>query len=426
MDISQNLNQKQLQKLAMTQQMQQSIKILKTSTDELHQYLKQKELENPFIEVQNFPISSSNHVDIGQFASSTRQPSLDDYLLDQVHLTMRNTPIRTLVIYFIENLDENGYLTLNIEDLYTNQKFDKTLVIDALTLLQQLDPPGIGARNLQECLLLQAESDDHAPQFATDILRNDFNDFTEKKWQKIAQKYQISVESVKRILNYVRTLSPAPGASYQSNDVEYIYPDLEVTQNANEIQVKSTKYSLPEIHFKEEYFNSFADNQNQDVQKYLQEKEKEYTQLTQEIHQRNFTILKVGNAIVQHQLDFFTKEDHPLKPLLLRDIAHQLQLHESTISRAVNGKYLKTDFGIFELKSFFSSAVSYAASQNLSADSVQRIIQTMIANEDKHHPLSDQKIVDLLSEKEINLSRRTVAKYRSKLNIPSSSKRKIL
>ena len=160
------------------------------------------------------------------------------------------------------------------------------------------------------------------------------------------------------------------------------------------------------------------------VRSFVNQKKQEYDQLNVQINQREKTILSVGQAIIDRQQEFFINDAHPLKPLLLRDIAQQLQFHESTVSRAVNGKYLKTAFGTYELKSFFTTAARYAADQELSTNSVQRMIQELVANEDKHHPLSDQKIVDLLTDKEIKLSRRTVAKYRSQLGIPSSSKRK--
>lgn len=428
MSISQNINQSQIQKLAMTQQMQQSIKVLKSTTEELCSFLKQKELENPFIEIGHHPLSNSSNIDLNELVSNFNQfsPSLDDYLIEQVHLTMRNTPIRTMVIYLIENLDENGYLSINIEDLYQEQKFDKNLVLDALTLLQQLDPPGIGARNLQECLILQTEYDSNAPKLALPILKNDFQKFTAKDWKFLAQKYDVSITEIQKILNYVRTLSPAPGASYQNTETEYIYPDLIVQIIDDRPIVKSTKYSFPEINFKNQYFESLTSITDKEVQNFLQEKQKEFKALKDEVNQRAITILKVGQAIVDHQTDFFIKSDHPLKPLLLRDIAHQLQLHESTISRAVNGKYLKTDFGIFELKTFFSTAAKYAKDKEISSHNVRQMIQELIENEDKKHPLSDQKIVTILQRKNIEISRRTVAKYRSQLNIASSSKRKIL
>ncbi|WP_278852214.1 RNA polymerase factor sigma-54 [Ligilactobacillus aviarius] len=423
MKISQNLKQKQLQKLAMTQQMQQSIKILKSTNEELTKLIKQRELENPFIEVHDSHPQNSETVDFTNLISN-RQPSLDDYLLDQVHLTMRNTPIRTLVIYFIENLDDNGYLKLDVDQMIHEQKFDPTLVADALTLLHQLDPPGIGARNLQECLLLQAELDPGTPQLAVPILQNDFEQLVNKNWNQIATKYSITEDDAIAILHYVQTLSPAPGLGYQHPNTEYIYPDLKVTVNDGILAVTLTKHALPQLTFNQEYFEEMNQSADPAVQSFVNQKKREYDQLDSQINQREKTILMVGQAIIARQQKFFTDPTHPLKPLLLRDIAHQLQLHESTISRAVNGKYLKTDFGTYELKSFFTTAARYAANQELSTDSVQRMIQDLVANEDPHHPLSDQKIVDLLTAKEIKISRRTVTKYRSQLGIPSSSKRK--
>lgn len=423
MKISQNLKQKQLQKLAMTQQMQQSIKILKSTNEELTKLIKQRELENPFIEVHDSHPQNSGTIDFTNLISN-RQPSLDDYLLDQVHLTMRNTPIRTLVIYFIENLDDNGYLKLDVDQMIHDQKFDSTLVADALTLLHQLDPPGIGARNLQECLLLQAELDPDAPQLAVPILQNDFEQLVNKNWNQIATKYSITEDDAVAILQYVQTLSPAPGLGYQHPNIEYIYPDLKVTVNNEVPTVTLTKHVLPQLTFNQEYFEEMNQSADPAVQSFVNQKKREYDQLDSQINQREKTILLVGQAIIARQQEFFTDPTHPLKPLLLRDIAHHLQLHESTISRAVNGKYLKTDFGTYELKSFFTTAARYAADQELSTDSVQRMIQDLVANEDPHHPLSDQKIVALLTNKEIKISRRTVAKYRSQLGIPSSSKRK--
>ena len=407
----------------MTQQMQQSIKILKSTNEELTKMIKQRELENPFIEVHDSHPQNSETVDFSGLISN-QQPSLDDYLLDQVHLTMRNTPIRTLVIYFIENLDDNGYLKLDVDQMIHERKFDSTLVADALTLLHQLDPPGIGARNLQECLLLQAELDPDAPQFATSILQNDFEQLVNKNWNQIATKYSITEDNAIAILHYVQTLSPAPGLGYQHPNTEYIYPDLEVTINNGTPAIALTKHALPQLTFNQEYFDEISQSDDSAVRSFVNQKKQEYDQLNVQINQREKTILSVGQAIIDRQQEFFINDANPLKPLLLRDIAQQLQFHESTVSRAVNGKYLKTAFGTYELKSFFTTAARYAADQELSTNSVQRMIQKLVANEDKRHPLSDQKIVDLLTDKEIKLSRRTVAKYRSQLGIPSSSKRK--
>lgn len=423
MKISQNLKQNQLQKLAMTQQMQQSIRILKASTEELTSMVKDRALDNPFIKVQEHVRSNLNTIDFSDLASNPG-PSLDEYLLEQVHLTMRDTPIRTLVVYFIENLDDNGYLNLDLDQLHNENKVDSNLIADALTLLHQLDPPGIGARNLQECLFIQADLDKSAPHYATDILHNHFNWLVNRQWNSIISEYGVTKEDATRILKYVQTLSPAPGLGYHHTKNEYIYPDLEVKVNNCIPVVRLTKENLPQISFKKNYYEKMDKANDPTVKKYINQKKQDFEQLLSQIQQRERTILLVGRTIIEHQIEFFSKSNHPLKPLLLRDIAHQLQLHESTISRAVNGKYLKTDFGTFELKSFFTSAANYATDQSLSTDTVQQLIQQLISKEDHSHPLSDQKIVELLEKRNINISRRTVAKYRLQLGILSSSKRK--
>lgn len=424
MKISQNLKQKQLQKLAMTQQMQQSIRILKSSTEELVSMVKDRTLDNPFMEVHENIQRNLHPTDLSELASNP-QPSLDEYLLEQVHLTMRDTPIRTLVIYFIENLDDNGYLNLDLNKLQRDQKIDQSLIADALTLLHQLDPPGIGARNLQECLFIQADLDKNAPCYTSDILKHNFNWLVNRQWDLITNKYEITKTEAIQILKYVQTLSPAPGFGYHHAKNEYVYPDLDVIINKGIPVIRLNKRNIPQVSFNQDYFEQMDKSNDLSVQKYINQKKQDYEQLLDQIQQREKTILLVGSAIVDHQADFFLKDDHPLKPLLLRDIAHQLQLHESTISRAVNGKYLKTKFGIFELKSFFTSAANYAADPTISTDNVQQIIKHLIDEEDHMHPLSDQKIVELLKKRNINISRRTVSKYRLRLGILSSSKRKI-
>jgi len=290
-----------------------------------------------------------------------------------------------------------------------------------------LDPPGVGARNLKECLLLQIENDDNAPKNASAIINDDFEAFADRKWEKIAQHLGITLAEIQTVFDYVRTLSPAPGAAYDQSEVGYIIPDLIVSSQGEKIEVKATKYTQPKVEFKQEYYDSLASKNDSEIKDYLAQKQKDYEHLYNDLLQRGQTILRVGQEIISYQADFFLKDTHPLKPLLLRDVAHKLQLHESTISRAVNGKYLQTSFGIFELKHFFSQAVNYqtdASGELVSADAVHKYISELIAKENKQKPLSDQKISDLLKAKQLNVSRRTVAKYREQLKIPSSSKRK--
>lgn len=426
--------QKQLQKLAMTQQMRQSIQILKYNADDLQKFLMQKALENPFIVVKRRTTSSfesgsfGKENDLTAYLTSRQQPSLFQYLIEQVHLTMRKTPLRYWVLFLINHLDSNGYLKIELAEIIRKYKVDRIMLLDALTLLQQLDPPGVGARSLQECLMLQADEDRYAPQFTYQILRDDFENFTEKKWQKIAQKYQISLNEIQKIFDYVRHLTPFPGAAYSQVEIGYIQPDaiVYVDENTQKISFELTRQTQPQVHFKQEYYNSFNGVFDEQVMKYLLEKKKDYQALAKDLEQRSNTLTRVITEIIARQKAFFLSSQHPLGPLLLKDIALKLNLHESTISRAVNGKYLQTNFGTFELKSFFSQAVSYQNQTNsqVTAQGIQQKIQNYIANEDKAKPLSDQKIVELLQQEGLNVSRRTVAKYRDLLGIASSSKRK--
>ena len=425
--------QKQIQKLAMTQQMQQSIRILKYGSEDLHNFLSNVELENPFMIVNashsyvTGGLDHQNEHDIAEFAVEKKAQSLYDYLMDQVKLTMRKTPIRDMVVYFISQLDQNGYLKADLEKLSKEKGIDKVLMLDALTLLQQLDPPGTGARNLQECLILQVQYDSSAPLNAEKILKEDFEDFTNRKWSKIAKKHCISIGDVQKILDYVQTLSPAPGAIYDQSEVGYIEPDLVIEKNLDgSLEVKLTKESNPEIRFKKEYYESLKNSSDKHVLDYLKEKRHEFEKIQEDVLMRGNTLLRLGRLIVERQHDFFTESNRPLKPFLLRDAAQKLQLHESTISRAVSGKYLLYEGKVMELKEFFSRAVSYAREngENVSADEIQQKIRLIVEKEDKKNPLSDQKIVDKMKEEGLKVSRRTLAKYRERLGIPASSFRK--
>lgn len=425
--------QKQIQKLAMTQQMQQSIRILKYGSEDLHNFLSNVELENPFMIVNashsyvTGGLDHQNEHDIAEFAVEKKAQSLYDYLMDQVKLTMRKTPIRDMVVYFISQLDQNGYLKADLEKLSKEKGIDKVLMLDALTLLQQLDPPGTGARNLQECLILQVQYDSSAPLNAEKIIKEDFEDFTNRKWSKIAKKHCISIEDVQKILDYVQTLSPAPGAIYDQSEVGYIEPDLVIEKKLDgSLEVKLTKESNPEIRFKKEYYESLKNSSDKHVLDYLKEKRHEFEKIQEDVLMRGNTLLRLGRLIVERQHDFFTESNRPLKPFLLRDAAQKLQLHESTISRAVSGKYLLYEGKVMELKEFFSRAVSYAREngENVSADEIQQKIRLIVEKEDKKNPLSDQKIVDKMKEEGLKVSRRTLAKYRERLGIPASSFRK--
>ncbi|MCI1633256.1 MAG: RNA polymerase factor sigma-54 [Liquorilactobacillus nagelii] len=422
--------QRQIQKLVLTQQMQQSIRILRYNIEDLHDFMQQKQLDNPFVKIKTSSIKRT--VDSGKSFSledelvSRQTQSLPEYLLSQVHLTMRKTILRGWVVFLIDHLDQNGYLTLDIDTICQQTQVDQTTLIDALTLLQQLDPPGVGARNLQECLLLQIENDDRSPLLALEIVQDHFEELADHRWKEIATAIGTSTSEVQQSFEYIKTLSPAPGAAFQTDSLSYIYPDLlvDVSTDHRKIEVKLSSENQPQIIFNQKYYEKFSKSADVDVKAYLNEKRAEYISLENNLAQRGQTILRVGKVIVDRQQDFFLDKTHPLKPLLLRDVAQKLGLHESTISRAVHGKYLKCNFGVFELKTFFKRAVTTSQHDDLSVDEAQSQIKALIDAEKLDKPLSDSQLANLLKQNGILLSRRTVAKYREELGIKSSIKRK--
>lgn len=433
-NLGQSQQQKQIQKLAMTQSLQQSIQILQYNVEELQSFLKQKELENPLITVSVADRSTSqSSSQLGtqenflEQVAGTSDQSLFDYLLEQVHLTMRETPLRGLVLFLLDYVDQNGYLGLTNKEVEDKTGADSVAVLDAITLLQQLDPPGVGARDLRECLMLQTENDSQSPAMAYLVLEEMFNQLVDRKWDVICRKLDLTMKDVQEIFDYIRTLTPTPGAAFNTEAPAYVIPDLIVEVENNQIHITQSKSAKPQVHFQKRYFNQLLTQESQEVTDYVNEKKREFEWISKSLQQREDTILRVGRVIVEVQEDYFLHPGSNLKPLMLKDVARKLHLHESTISRSVNGKYMITPNGTFELKHFFSNAVGNDETSDgtqESADSVKSKIKKIINAEDKTKPISDAKIALTLSKDEINISRRTVAKYRESLGIASSSKRK--
>ncbi|WP_414842017.1 RNA polymerase factor sigma-54 [Enterococcus saccharolyticus] len=423
--------QKQTQKLAMTQKLQQSIQVLQFSTEELSNFIDNQALENPLLDVTQ-PNYTSNYSKprtstgtemnrLNQIPDTTI--SLFEHLIDQIHLNYRDTYLRTLVLYLVEYIDLNGYLTISLDEAVANTGGTPIQLLDALTLIQQLEPAGVGARNLQECLMLQTERDNYAPEIAYLLLEEYFIELVERKWDSIAKKLLISLADVQKVFDYIQTLTPAPGAIFGSTEGLYIIPDLTVKVEEQQVTVFSNRSGMPEIKFQQNYFEQMKQSGDPDVLKYLKDKQQDFEWLKKTVEQRGDTIFNVGKVIVERQQEFFLNKEHPIKPLILKDISEELAIHESTVSRAVNGKYLETDFGVFELKHFFSQKLASDDGER-STNDVKHRLQALVDAENKAKPLSDQKLVDLLNEEGIDISRRTVAKYRDLLKIPSSAKRK--
>lgn len=435
-DQSFSQNQKQAQQLKMTQQLQQSLQMLHMNQEDLLLFLKQKALGNPLIEVKASRSAREysykaplNYDPLSQVGNG--QKSLFALVIEQVYLTLRDTPLRKLVLWLIHYIDENGYLTITLKDAATLTNADPVALLDALILLQQLEPAGLGARNLQECLMLQTERDNTAPSLTYLILEESFDLISSRKWTVLADKYSISLTEVQEIIDYLQTLSAHPGAIYAKEEDFFIYPDIIVQRKEDYLTVVTAKTGLPIVTFQEEYYQDMLAVDDEDVKKFIRDKYTEYNWIKNSLLQREETIVRVGTAIVDRQKEFFLNEHHPLTPMTMKEVALLLDVHESTVSRTVHDKYLQTDFGTFELRSFFTAALSRSSEKNsnesdISSHEVKQNIKHLIAGEHKLKPLSDQKIAEKLEQDGIQISRRTVAKYREEMSIPSSPNRKRL
>lgn len=447
LNFEQNYTQLQKQQLTMTPQLQQSIQMLQYNRKDLVDFLKQKSLENPFISISvksapktqgtstekyNSNQSRTNQSTSGSIwdtlATTASTTSLYSAVIEQIHLSFRDTALRDLIIWLAQYIDHNGYLTLSMDDAITLTQAEPLKLLDALTLLQQLEPAGVGARNLQECLMLQTERNGQAPNLAYLILEEEFEAFANRKWDHIAKRYAISLSEVQEVSDFVKTLTPHPGAIFSNAPTQYVRPDLSVKITDNqEIIVHSVKTGLPVIVFQKEYYEELSVLQDKEVSTFINEKQSEYEWLKKTLIQREETILRIGIAIVNAQKEFFLSEDRPIQSLTLKTIAEELDIHESTVSRSINGKYITTEFGVFELKKFFTNALvttSKEGNGSISSDQIKKKIELFIQDEDPRKPLSDQKLVDILKKDGIEISRRTVTKYREALFISSSPKRK--
>ncbi|WP_226085833.1 RNA polymerase factor sigma-54 [Mesobacillus sp. S13] len=444
MDLKAGLWQKQTLKLAMTQELTQAIALLQYSAQELAAFLEAKSMENPLMQVDfknisNFDASmdrtrktrkktferdQKNLIEqIGAGTSDT----LEDYLLSQLNM-LKVTPEEKLILHeLIENIDENGYLNLRREDLVRRFSVDEEIVDCAFFKLQALEPAGIGANDLKECLLLQLTRQKRTPEneLARTIMRDHFLLFAEKKWKALAKMLNIDVREIQKVHDDIQQLNPKPGAAFQREKPAYIVPDVVVKREGNELSVSVFDALIPKISFNEGYFQQLSGHKDPEVNKFLQEKQGDYQWIHRSLEQRKETLLKVSMKIIEKQKEFFLIGPEHLKPMTMREVADELEIHESTVSRTVREKYMQTPTGTHELKSFFTSAIATTENDQASSQKVKAAIERFIKEEDKKKPISDQKLVQMLEDEEgMVVSRRTVAKYRDQLGIPSSSKRK--
>lgn len=439
-DLKPGLWQQQTVKLTMTQELKQAITLLQYSSIELYEFLENKALENPLmqIETKNVEVMDPRYDRVKKTRNTSQsdkqswleqiakkdETSIIDFAKQQINFNLYDKQMRGVLNFLLNSLDENGYIQMSVEEAATILTVPLDEAQKALEVIQNLEPAGIGARNLQECILLQIDTGNDFNDLAEKIISDYFSLFAEKKWKQIAKELKIELKQIQEVHDYVQTLSPRPGADFQNDHTTYIVPDVMIKWEGNELTVSIFDDSLPKIQFNEPYLRQFQSMNDEKVKRFLQEKQQDFHWIMKSIEQRKETIMRVTTKIVEKQFDYFKFGPDRLKPMTMKEISEELDIHESTVSRTVREKYAQTPFGTVELKSFFSSTIKTTSAGEASSTGVKNEIQQLIDGENKAKPLSDQELVGLLKQSGIIVSRRTIAKYRDQLGIPSSSKRK--
>lgn len=447
-----SLVQEQRMKMVMTPELRQAIQILQYSASELIEYVQQQVTENPVLELEESK-PEPEWPPMGDLANWMRyldqSPSYRSYyrpknatvelpdvaqqnesLTDLLESQLCEFPLsreeRKVCEWIIHNLDERGYLDAEPVQLCKRFRVSKSLFDKCLKVVHEMDPAGVGARSLGECLEIQLRRRDYPNEHAIRIARNHLEDVADGKWRKIAEALGIDVTDVQRAVDEIKKCNPRPGAAFAGSSPRYVYPDVVVEKVDDEYVVVMNESDWPRLSIQPQFHRWLEQKElaGTEVEQYVKNWVQSALWLMKGIEQRRDTIYRVADVIVRRQKDFLEKGIDCLKPLTLRQVAEEVDLHESTISRATQHKFIQTPRGLFPFRFFFPSGVETDTGEGMSQKTVKRKIELLIQQENKQHPLSDQKITDLLKKEGIRISRRTVAKYREEMGIASSAARK--
>ncbi|MCF0148810.1 MAG: RNA polymerase factor sigma-54 [Clostridium sp.] len=457
MKLDFNLNLAQEQRLIMTQQMQLSIKLLQMSTYDLREYIENEFLENPilegdfdfvqedkkyedkidykemikYLEFDNYGSQSygeyNKEDDVSPFNFISDKESLTEYLKDQLIESEEGEYKKAIVFYMIESLDNKGYLDMPLEEICKELHISLELGEEALEILQDLEPDGIGARDLKECLKIQLIKKGLL-DYNLEIVIDEYLDLiADNKFNVIAKNLKITPKEAQDLGDIIKKLEPKPSRGfYTGDDVKYIIPDAAIRKIDGEYFVIMNDGVIPRLSISNVYKEALNNKDDKNTENYVKEKLSSAMFLIKSIEQRKSTLLRILEKVVEKQKDYFDKGQKYLKPLTMKEIADTLGIHESTVSRAIKDKYILTSFGTVKIKDLFTIGLSVNQSdgEEVAVINIKKQIKEIIDDEDKKKPLSDQVICDKLNNRNLNISRRTVAKYREELEIKSSSKRK--
>lgn len=419
MELSTKLSQQQL----LSPQMQQSLQLLQAPMMELRQLVSQELTSNPMLEEEGFsPQETSLH------EPSREEAERHHYFLESQHSveTLANAltaqtagfPKKELPIVecIIGNLDTAGYLTVSAQEIAALLGMSEQVVEDVITKIQQLDPPGVAAQNLEECLLLQLERRGKGNSLASRIVRHYLPELGSHNYEKIALALRVSLHEVFQAHKVIKSLEPHPGRSYGPVEAQEVIPDVIVIAEGKELIVHPNKEALPRLRLNDHYKEILSTEvENEELSHYLRGKIRQGRHFLTYLDQRQKTLLAVSREIIKHQYSFF--ETGNLNPLTMAEIASTLELHPTTISRAVAGKYMETPRGLFPWKYFFTAGLQKEDGTSISNNAIKQALQQLIHQENKRSPLSDQEIAEQLQAQGISIARRTVAHYREQLKI---------
>ena len=354
--------------------------------------------------------------------------SLSDHLNWQVLSSTEDDTVRSIALAIIGNLDSDGYLGASVEELASMGDWSTVAVEEALRIVQDFDPAGVGARDLQECMLLQLRQLRLQDPLTERIVAEHLDLLERHKEQELSKKLGLSVVDVKHHIHVIQQLDPKPGSRYNPRESQYVVPDIYVVKVDDGYQAVLNEDGVPQLRISAEYRHLLErkDENNQDTRTYVKERFRSALWLIKSVEQRRKTIQKVANSIIQFQRDFLDYGISGLRPLVLREVANDISMHESTVSRVVNNKYMHTPQGVFEMKFLFQGGFNSSFGNSVSSAVIKQRIQQIIKQEDDRKPLSDSKLLTILQKEGLVLARRTIAKYREELRIPGSTQRKVV
>jgi RNA polymerase sigma-54 factor len=480
MAIQQKLHTKLVQKLILTPSLQQAIKLLPMSTLELADLLNQEMVENPLLEEvpteelqpaeqqqaaekpadqpaaekgdawddADYEYFFGDYLDDGYRSRTPSEvkelppientlssaASLFDHLLWQLSLQTDDERLKEIGGAILGNLDDDGYLVASVEEIAAMGEWPVADVERALQHVQTFDPIGVAARDLQECLWLQLRHLGLEGTPTEKIVTEHLRLLQNHQVPEIARKLGMSIEDLKEHVEIIRNLDPKPGSRYNPSQSQYVIPDVYVVKVEDQYVAALNEEGLPQLRISPVYKRLLdktgaagaGAEQNDETRAYVKDKFRSALWLIKSVDQRQKTIHKVATSIITFQREFLDHGIEYLRPLVLRDVANDIGMHESTVSRVVNNKYMHTPQGVFELKYFFHSGISSSYGESVSSVTIKQRIRKIIENEDPRKPLSDSKIVSILQKEGLMLARRTIAKYREELKIPTSNQRKVL